>query len=321
MALVQCPECGRQVSDSAAACPQCGFAVAQYLNRQKKIAELQQEAAEEAYQETKRILKQRAEMAQKDAELAERNYQDAISKYSSDNPEVVAESKELFEKMLQYKDSQTYYANCNERILQLTPAWKKQQAERQKKTMRVIAIIAAVCIAAFIGHTIYSNTQAKQEAALVAARNRTTPDIIISGETFETTNRIVEIVKNKFEPELPNDLIYSQNQNSITLENKKSGNYIEFTFRDGATFDLDSQTRPDTVYVRTNADRQEAFAYFLQLLVADMSYFDALKVAQNRSYYLEREGSFQACGLRFQNHLKKDGGNVLFVVEGNIHAE
>ena len=38
MALVTCPECGKQVSDSAAACPNCGFAVAKANNDTIRIA-------------------------------------------------------------------------------------------------------------------------------------------------------------------------------------------------------------------------------------------------------------------------------------------
>ena len=34
MALINCPECGRQVSDSAPQCPGCGYAISQQNNRQ-----------------------------------------------------------------------------------------------------------------------------------------------------------------------------------------------------------------------------------------------------------------------------------------------
>lgn len=36
MALIKCPECGKTVSDSAKACPECGFGVAEYFEKQKK---------------------------------------------------------------------------------------------------------------------------------------------------------------------------------------------------------------------------------------------------------------------------------------------
>lgn len=35
MALINCPECGKQVSDSAIQCPNCGFGVDAYVKRQK----------------------------------------------------------------------------------------------------------------------------------------------------------------------------------------------------------------------------------------------------------------------------------------------
>ena len=34
MALINCPECGRQVSDSAPQCPGCGYVFSQQNNRQ-----------------------------------------------------------------------------------------------------------------------------------------------------------------------------------------------------------------------------------------------------------------------------------------------
>ena len=49
MALVKCPECGKMVSDSAEACPDCGYAVKKYfdnirLQEEKKKLEEQKAA-------------------------------------------------------------------------------------------------------------------------------------------------------------------------------------------------------------------------------------------------------------------------------------
>ena len=35
MALVNCPECGKEVSESAVSCPNCGYGVAQHFNEIK----------------------------------------------------------------------------------------------------------------------------------------------------------------------------------------------------------------------------------------------------------------------------------------------
>lgn len=44
MALINCPECNREVSDKAEICPNCGFAVAKHIERQNKIIKIQEEA-------------------------------------------------------------------------------------------------------------------------------------------------------------------------------------------------------------------------------------------------------------------------------------
>ena len=44
MALIVCPECGKQVSDQAETCPNCGYPIPKYIAEQKRQAEL---AAEE----------------------------------------------------------------------------------------------------------------------------------------------------------------------------------------------------------------------------------------------------------------------------------
>lgn len=48
MALMVCPECGKQVSDQAEACPNCGYPIPKYIAEQKKQAELATEEAKKA---------------------------------------------------------------------------------------------------------------------------------------------------------------------------------------------------------------------------------------------------------------------------------
>lgn len=52
MALVKCPECGKEnISDTAAACPVCGFGIAEYFEMQhekESLALKKQEALSEA---------------------------------------------------------------------------------------------------------------------------------------------------------------------------------------------------------------------------------------------------------------------------------
>jgi len=48
MALMVCPECGKQVSDQAEACPHCGYPIPKYIAEQKKQQELAAAEAEKA---------------------------------------------------------------------------------------------------------------------------------------------------------------------------------------------------------------------------------------------------------------------------------
>lgn len=58
MALVNCPECGRgNVSDSAEACPDCGYGIKAYFEEleRKRVLEQQKLEIEKQYEESKRI--------------------------------------------------------------------------------------------------------------------------------------------------------------------------------------------------------------------------------------------------------------------------
>lgn len=48
MALMVCPECGKQVSDQAEACPNCGYPIPKYIAEQKKQSELAAAEAKKA---------------------------------------------------------------------------------------------------------------------------------------------------------------------------------------------------------------------------------------------------------------------------------
>ena len=41
MALINCPECAKEISDKASACPHCGYPIAEYIEEQKYTAEVQ----------------------------------------------------------------------------------------------------------------------------------------------------------------------------------------------------------------------------------------------------------------------------------------
>ena len=43
MAIIQCPECSKEVSDKAGNCPHCGFGVKQYMEDEEKKRKKQKE--------------------------------------------------------------------------------------------------------------------------------------------------------------------------------------------------------------------------------------------------------------------------------------
>ena len=51
MALINCPECQKEVSDTAVACPHCGFGVSAYIEKEKPA---QQKLAQETEKQIKR---------------------------------------------------------------------------------------------------------------------------------------------------------------------------------------------------------------------------------------------------------------------------
>ena len=61
MAIIQCPECGKEVSNAAQTCPNCGFGVKAYFEREAALQKFEQEAWQEAYESVKQIKKAQAQ--------------------------------------------------------------------------------------------------------------------------------------------------------------------------------------------------------------------------------------------------------------------
>lgn len=171
MALINCPECNREVSDTAEACPQCGFGVAKYIKRQKRIFEIQEEAEKEAYLYVKRIKKEEQEKAAR-AKREEENrknsvYNEAVNKFASDSSMDVIRAEQLFESILGWKDADDYKGKCKDRIekLKWEEAEKKAKASKAiiiKVMVTIIVVIAIAGIYIFLRH--YRSEKAKEEA-------------------------------------------------------------------------------------------------------------------------------------------------------------
>ena len=109
MALINCPECNREVSDKADICPNCGFGVAKYTERQNKISKIQEEAEKEAYlyvKKKKREEKEKEEREKRAEEDRKRSiYNEAVCKYESESSKDVEKAEELFSKIAVWKDA------------------------------------------------------------------------------------------------------------------------------------------------------------------------------------------------------------------------
>ena len=99
MALIKCPECGREnVSDMASSCPNCGFGIKEHFD----------------------IIKVKKENEQKkETERKNKIYSDAKDKYQSTNLANIVDALKLFESLLDWKDSKEMVDKCSEKIQKL----------------------------------------------------------------------------------------------------------------------------------------------------------------------------------------------------------
>lgn len=150
MALINCPECNREVSDKAEICPNCGFGVAKYIEKQNKILKIQEEAEKEAYLYVKRKKKEEREKKEREKRAEEDRksniYNEAVSKYGSELSKDVENARELFSQIVGWKNADVYLKNCKERINKLKEQ-EKIQEEKHRRTRKKIIAIAGVIVA------------------------------------------------------------------------------------------------------------------------------------------------------------------------------
>lgn len=149
MALINCPECNKDVSEKASACPNCGFEVAKYIEKQKKIQQIQIEAKKEAYLYVKKKQQEEKERikAKMQAEINNKNniYSQAMHMFKSHSSVDVENAEKLFLSITGYKDADTYYKQCKIRIEELKVI-EKLRIKRRKKIFTIIATLLSVII-------------------------------------------------------------------------------------------------------------------------------------------------------------------------------
>lgn len=156
MALINCPECEKEVSDKAEVCPNCGFGVAKYIIRLKRIEEIQEEAKRDAYLYVKQKKKEEKEKAERERRSEEDRknsiYDEAVNKYTNGSSKDIEKAEELFSTILGWKDSDTYLSKCKDRINELRKREELQQEKRKRRNKK--RIFATVIIVIFVGFII-----------------------------------------------------------------------------------------------------------------------------------------------------------------------
>lgn len=161
MAIIECPECRKEVSNKAEACPNCGFGVAKYIERQNTISQIQDEAEREAYLYVKQKRKEKEEREEREKKAKEdfKNdvYYQAIDKYKSDSSAEVEEAEQLFLSISGWKDSDIFLIKCQERIKELRQqeVIKEEIAKKKNRRITVFAVAAFVLAGIVIGWYSY----------------------------------------------------------------------------------------------------------------------------------------------------------------------
>ena len=134
MALIKCPECGREnVSDKAISCPDCGFNVRKYIDEKKKESAVMAEEERRAIEKEKNNLEQYTAACniQKDART--------VSEF--------AKARDMFRKLNEYNDSRQRMEECDSEYNKLMAVQKK----KGKKVLVIVCAVIAAILLIFLG--------------------------------------------------------------------------------------------------------------------------------------------------------------------------
>lgn len=159
MAIINCPECNKEVSDKAQACPNCGFGIVEFIERKEKIEQIQAESEREAYHYVKRIKREQKEQFEKEKKAEEDRksqiYSQAVDKFNCDSSQGVSEAQKMFATIKGWKDADIYYVNCSDKIadlkeMELIRAAKNKKIATVSIVTSIILIIICICVNNFI---------------------------------------------------------------------------------------------------------------------------------------------------------------------------
>lgn len=154
MALVKCPECGRErVSDTAEACPDCGYNVRAHYERVKEENEKRMEEEEKTDTEKEQLSKEEQPSMEEQPSKEER----ASEEESVLNAEKESEEEKTLEKETASKE-ESISERQNERME--SGRYLENGMQIQQKDIVIMSILGIITILLLVGIVCYTNIKA-----------------------------------------------------------------------------------------------------------------------------------------------------------------
>ena len=160
MALIECPECKNQVSDTAESCPKCGFAVKAFVKRQKDLERIKAETEQEAVAFVERKMaeaeatKRRA--AEEQVQRKDQSYDKAVELFNKHSTAEVKEAGLLFKSLNGWKESNDYLKILDQRLEIVRQEEKQKEISKKIIKRNLIIITISVIVISGIIISIFS---------------------------------------------------------------------------------------------------------------------------------------------------------------------
>lgn len=309
MAIINCPECSKEVSDNAEICPNCGFGVAKYIIRQKRIEKIQEEAEREAYLYVKQKKKEDKEKEERERRLGEDRknsiYDEAVNKYKSEFSKDVEKAEKLFSTISDWKDTDTYLGKCKDRISELRKREELQEEKRKKRNKKIIlsTVIMGICVGFGVGsYNFYKRVIVPRNMYVSAIHN------IQNGSYEDAIKQLETIIDYKDaeqQIEIASGRIYERdytNAKRLVAEQKYS---------EASEILKNMENRDDVVELITLCDVALKYEKGIALL-EEKNYIEAIDLLENNDFDINGE-KINACymGLAYQEISNKDYDRAL----------
>lgn len=262
MALINCPECNREVSDKAEICPNCGFGVAKYIVRQNKILKIQEEAEREAYlyvKQKKKEEREKAEKKEKD-EINRKNstYDEAVIKFAGELSKDVERAKELFSSILGWKDADDYFNKCEDRINRLRQQELIQEENCRRRNKKII--FTTVIVGIFIGITIVGYSFYKM--------------VVVPQNTYESARHNIQ----------NEDYEEAIEKLEMIIDYKDAREQREIALNLEANRLVDEQKYSEALDILKQMKKEENINELINICENSLQYEKAINLAENKEY-------------------------------------